>query len=122
MRWLTAFGAVFVLLLLLALTNPGADAHRHDIAETYAEQNPISGAVGVGDALGITAEYHNYVVFSTTRLGPHRVSIGALGGVRSMPPSAEQLSTLVLEKVPPPVKQRLLQALPRWVVDRWDTP
>jgi hypothetical protein len=111
-------GAVVLGLILIAVLNPSPTTHRHRIAQTYANENPVTGAIGVGEALGAVASYHDYVFFSTTSLGEKRLSVGAVWMVHATPPSAGELSTFVMEKLPPPLRQELLKEFPEWMRDK----
>jgi len=117
-----AIGAVFLGLILISALNPSPTAHRQQIAQTYANENPVTGAIGVGEALGAVASYHDYVFFSTTSLGGRRVSVGAVWTVHAAPPNASELSTFVMKKLPPPVRQEILKELPEWMREKLQSP
>ena len=97
-------GIVVIVLFLLGVLNPAPTAHRQQIAQTYANENPVTGAIGVGEALGAVASYHDYVFFSTTSLGGRRVSVGAVWTVQ------------------PPVRQEILKELPEWMREKLQSP
>jgi hypothetical protein len=122
MRKLAVGGIVVIVLFLLGVLNPAPTAHRQQIAQTYANENPVTGAIGVGEALGAVASYHDYVFFSTTSLGERRVSVGAVWTVHATPPSASELSTFVMKKLPPPVRQEILKELPEWMREKLQSP
>jgi hypothetical protein len=114
-RKLIGAGIVVSALLLVGLLNPSPTTHRQQIAQTYANENPVTGAIGVGEALGTVASYHDYVFFSTTSLGPKRMSVGAVGVVHATPPNAAELSAFVMERLPPPIRKEILKELPDWM-------
>lgn len=70
----------------VAITNPSREKHEEAIIDQYKKQNPISGALGVGNTIAKFVEYHNYVVYSTTTIDDERISVGYLTRVevRSM--------------------------------------
>lgn len=74
---------VIALILTLAFfTNPSLQKHRGAIADRYAEENPITGALGVGTLISnVSVSYNNYFFFSTARLEDKTVSIGLFGKV-----------------------------------------
>jgi hypothetical protein len=111
-------GAVVLGLILIVVLNPSPTAHRQQIAQTYANENPVTGAIGVGEALGAVASYHDYVFFSTTSLGDAQMSVGVAGFVHATPPTASQLSAFVMKKLPPPVRQEIMKELPEWMREK----
>jgi len=114
-RTLIVAGTIILGLILLGVLNPSPTTHWQQIAQTYANENPVTGALGVGKALGAVSSYHDYVFFSTTSLGPKRMSVGAVGMVRATPPSATELSTFVMERLPPTIRQEILKEFPEWI-------
>ena len=60
--------------------------HREKIRLQYSEQNPISGMLGVGNAVAGFVTYENYILFSITRIGQEHLSMGYAGivSVRSL--------------------------------------
>jgi len=117
-RTALTIGAILLGLILIAVLNPSPTAHRQQIAQTYANENPVTGAIGVGEALGTVASYHDYVFFSTTSLGDARMSVGVAGVVHATPPTASQLSAFVMKKLPPPVRQEIMNELPEWMREK----
>jgi len=115
-------GAIGLGLSLLGVLNPSPTTHRQQIAQTYANENSVTEAVGVGEALGTVVSYHDYVFFSTTSLGPKRMSVGAVGVVHATPPSATELSAFVMERLPLPIRKEILKELPDWMQKKLQSP
>jgi len=120
MRKLVAFGATFALLFGLAGLNPSLNYHRDEIAQAYAQENPVSGELGVGEALATVSEYNNYVFFSTTTAGGRQMSVGGIGFVRATPPTATELPRFVMKELPPPIRSKVMTQLPRWMQDQME--
>jgi hypothetical protein len=72
---------VLAVLILLAVTNPSAEAHRKAISTDYEKERPIAGAVGLGALSSRLPEYRSVVIGSYTTEGDVVVSVGALGMV-----------------------------------------
>jgi hypothetical protein len=92
------FGFV-VIVVVLALTNPGVDAHKAVVYASVAKnsiKNELLGKIAADvldhiDALPIT--YNNYLFFSTTTIQGERASVGLFSHVWKM-----DLSTATTKK------------------------
>lgn len=82
-----AFVVLLFVAILLAVTNPGQEAHRKTVyasLTTQATNSPMLGRIAVdvlGDMELLPLEYHNYFLFSTTTLKGRTRSVGALSRV-----------------------------------------
>lgn len=72
-------GIIFAVLLLVL--NPGDDKHRDKIEEQFKEEHKLAGSLGVGWVKSKTVSYHDYYLFSVTKVGDTYTSYGALGMV-----------------------------------------
>lgn len=70
-----------VLLLLMVLTNPSAERHREQIAESISERSQIEKVFGVGQITAFASRYQSLGVLSYSTIGDEVVSIGVLGMV-----------------------------------------
>lgn len=70
-----------VLLLLMVLTNPSAERHRDQIAESISERSQIEKVFGVGQISAFASRYHSLGILSYSTLGDEVVSVGMLGMV-----------------------------------------
>ena len=74
--------ALFVLVLVLGITNPGQDAHRKVVYTSVATEKTKSDVLGkiAADLLGnrevVPLTYNNYFLFSTTTLNGKLTSVG----------------------------------------------
>jgi hypothetical protein len=50
---------VLAVAILLAVTNPSAEAHRKEIAAEFKAERPLAGAVGLGAITSQLPEYHS---------------------------------------------------------------
>ena len=77
--------AFICLLLALGVTNPSSNKHQTKISSQCQDLNPIIGGLGGCDLFAKWGlEYHDYILFSTTKLsgnGGDNVSVGILGMV-----------------------------------------
>lgn len=77
--------AIICLLLVLSFTNPSSVKHKDKISAQCQELNPIIGGLGGCDLFtkwGL--EYHNYLLFSITKISGNKdetVSLGLFGMV-----------------------------------------
>ncbi len=94
-------GMVLVLVVLggAALLNPSEDRHQEAIVAQYTDENPISGALGIGHVLAEATTYHNYVLFSTTTLGEDKISTGYAGLVEVRSLNLAELPELIRRKL-----------------------
>jgi len=83
-------GIIVVLLvaILLAVTNPPAEAHRRAIAEGIGRSHPVAGAVGLAAMSAAMPTYHSFVIGSYTTADGAVTSIGLLGMIRVPEPEA----------------------------------
>jgi len=73
---------IFGILALFYATNPSYSDHKSKINQEYKDQNPISGFLGAGRAVGgLLTNYNDYWLVSTTDLDGGLISIGILGKV-----------------------------------------
>jgi hypothetical protein len=72
---------VLAIAILLAVTNPTAEAHRKTIAANFQATRPLAGAVGLGAIGAHLPEYHSAILGSYTMSGNELVSVGLLGMV-----------------------------------------
>jgi|AntRauTorckE6833_2_1112554.scaffolds.fasta_scaffold251103_1 hypothetical protein len=70
-------GIIFAVLLLVL--NPGDEKHRDKIQEQFKEEHKIAGTLGVGWVKSKTVSYHDYYLFSVTKVGDTYTSFGTLG-------------------------------------------
>jgi hypothetical protein len=82
---------VFIVIgAVLAITNPGLDAHKKVVymsVATDVTNNEVLGKVAVdllGNADVLPLTYNNYYLFSTTTLNDQTASIGILSKVKKM--------------------------------------
>ncbi len=75
------FGWVVLLLvaILLAVTNPDGEKHKAVIRSAEIEDHPFWGPLGKAHIVAETADYNNYVVFSTTTVRGKTATMGLLG-------------------------------------------
>lgn len=85
-------GVIVTLLvvILLVLTNPTEQAHRHAISQEYGHERPLAGAVGLGAVSASIVEYRSILIGSYTFENETLTSIGALGMVWPVEVQAEQ--------------------------------
>jgi hypothetical protein len=75
---------IIIVCIFLAVTNPGAEAHKQVLVEKLSAQAGMSGFLGelAGDLLGdvdvTPLRYNNYVLFSTMTFRDDTVSLGLL--------------------------------------------
>lgn len=79
--WIAA-GTVAILLIVAAFTNPDQASHLRAIRETVALRKPAE-SHSVTDWLLPTVEYHNYLVFSTTRFSNMTFTYGYFGKIQT---------------------------------------
>jgi hypothetical protein len=79
---------VLLVAILLAVTNPSADAHRDAMAASYSHERPLAGAVGLGAVSAAVPSYQSFVLGSYTTVGETVTSIGALGMVKVIEPES----------------------------------
>lgn len=72
-------GIIFAVLLLVL--NPGDEKHRTNIEEEFKKEHKIAGTLGVGWIKSKTVSYHDYYLFSVTKVGDTYTSFGLLGMV-----------------------------------------
>lgn len=77
------FGAFILLIIVLAISNPGIEQHKQAYRETFKRQNAVANFLGIGNIGAAMLTYDNYVVFSVTRMEQEVVGIGVLGFVMS---------------------------------------
>ena len=81
---------LIILLAVLAITNPGQDAHKKAVYESIAASKTQSGFLGkiAADILGasdvLPMTYNNYYVLSTTTVQGQTASIGMFSHVWKM--------------------------------------
>ena len=68
--------------------NPSAEQHRSQIKAAVAERSPLAAVLGVGALTAFTSTYHPLGVASYTTIKERTVSVGALGMVFVLQPSA----------------------------------
>jgi hypothetical protein len=79
---------LIVTCAVLAITNPGLDAHKKVVYTSVATDATGSEALGkiavdfLGNENVLPLTYNNYYLFSTTTLKDHTASIGILSKVR----------------------------------------
>ena len=82
--------AIVILAAVLAITNPGQDAHRKVVYTSVAAEKTTSDVLDkiAVDLLGgrevLPVRYNNYILFSTTTLNGKTSSLGAFSRVWSM--------------------------------------
>jgi hypothetical protein len=81
MKRLLQLIAGVLLLILLAVTNPPVEKHQAAIADAFAREHRIAGALGVGFVYSTLFSYRDYIFFSMTRYEGEFRSIGVLGFV-----------------------------------------
>ncbi len=75
------FGSFILLMIVLAISNPGIEQHKQAYREAFKRQSPVANFLGVGNLGAALLTYDNYVVFSVTRMDQEVVGIGVLGFV-----------------------------------------
>jgi|JFJP01.1.fsa_nt_gi putative Mn2+ efflux pump MntP len=71
-----------VLLVVAYFTNPKSQTHKNKVTERFQEQNPITGALGLGSFVtNIALEYNDYQIFSLGKFDNKIISIGLFGMV-----------------------------------------
>ena len=83
---LVAIVAAFVLLSVLL--NPSPDRHRARIRQAIGERSLLAGALGLGSLAAFASTYHSLGIASYTTAGDRTLSVGALGVVVVLQPSA----------------------------------
>ena len=77
--------AVIFLLLVMGITNPSSNKHQVKISSQCQDLNPVIGGLGGCDLFAKWGlEYHDYLLFSITKISGNdgeKVSIGLLGMV-----------------------------------------
>ena len=107
MKQILSMVLVLVMLGGAALLNPSEDHHKEAIVALYKDENPISGALGIGHVLAEATTYHNYVLYSTTTLGEEKISTGYVGLVDVRSLNLAQLPDVIIEHLPEDVRRRL---------------
>ena len=80
---------VVIVSAVLAITNPGQDAHRKAVFASVAAQKTGSDVLGkiavdlLGDKEVLPLAYNNYLLFSTTTLKGKTASVGLFSRVWS---------------------------------------
>jgi hypothetical protein len=82
MKALVAVVAVAALAILLAVSNPGPEAHKQAIRDAVYKDQPLASALGFGVLSSEIATYDSYLFWSTMKIDEERVTLGALGRVR----------------------------------------
>jgi hypothetical protein len=72
---------LIVIAVVMYATNPGQERHEDKIRESFDDENPVAGALGVGWLRSKTIEYSDYRVLSLSRIDDDLVSIGLFGMV-----------------------------------------
>ena len=76
------------LVVLAFLLNPSPDRHRARIKQAVGERSLLAGALGLGSLAAFASTYHSLGVASYTTAGDRTLSVGALGMVVVLQPSA----------------------------------
>jgi hypothetical protein len=82
MRALIAIVVVAALAILLAVSNPGPEAHKQAIRDAVYKDQPLASALGLGILSSEVATYDSYLFWSAMKLEDERISLGLLGRVR----------------------------------------
>jgi hypothetical protein len=82
MKALIAVVVAAALAILLAVSNPGPEAHKQAIRDAVYKDQPLASALGLGVLSSELATYDSYLFWSTMALDGGRVSVGVLGRVR----------------------------------------
>lgn len=72
---------VLLLVILLAVTNPGNDQHIQAIEDNLAQEETLSGLVNRGVLVFDPPAYHSAIIVSYTKRKDKLATIGALGYV-----------------------------------------
>jgi hypothetical protein len=82
MKALIAVVAAAALAILLAVSNPGPEAHKQAIRDAVYKDQPLASALGLGVLSSELATYDSYLFWSTMKIEDDRITVGALGRVR----------------------------------------
>jgi hypothetical protein len=82
MKALIAVVVAAAVAILLAVSNPGPEAHKQAIRDAVFKDQPLASALGLGVLSSELATYDSYLFWSTMKLQEQRVTVGALGRVR----------------------------------------
>jgi hypothetical protein len=82
MKALIAVVAAAALAILLAVSNPGPEAHKQAIRDAVYKDQPLASALGLGVLSSELATYDSYLFWSTMKIEDDRITFGALGRVR----------------------------------------
>ena len=107
MRNLLLFGAAFLILVGMAISNPSQERHREAIASQYSAENPITGALGAGYLFAKMTTYNNYLLFSTTTVRDERISVGVVGLVDIRSLDIDQLPPAIMEELPENIRRKI---------------
>ena len=79
-------GVIVTLLvvIILVLTNPTEEAHRHALSQEYSQERPIAGAIGLGAVSASVVDYRSILIGSYTFENEELTSVGFLGMVWSI--------------------------------------
>ncbi len=82
---------IFLAILVVAAfaLNPSAERHRARIKEELSERSPLARFLGLGSLTAFVSTYHPLGVASYTTVNDRVVSVGVLGMVFVIEPSAE---------------------------------
>ena len=67
---------VLVLLIAVAATNPGKEAHQEKIITKFKQEHPYLGLLFGGEAFSKIVGYKNYVFFSKAKIHNKTLSVG----------------------------------------------